>query len=108
MPPECEVEALKAQGLAARTYIINHILYQGDQEEYDVTDGTEHQVYQSEEELRKLWGSDYGDNMKKLTEAVASTEGEILTYEDTPITPAFFLTSNGNTVKSENYYEDEC
>ncbi|HLS60694.1 MAG TPA: stage II sporulation protein D [Virgibacillus sp.] len=107
MPSEFEVEALKAQGLAARTYIINHLLYQGDQEEYDVTDGTEHQVYQSEEELRKLWGSDYGDNMKKLTEAVASTEGEILTYEDTPITPAFFSTSNGYTENSEDYWENE-
>jgi len=107
MPSEFEVEALKAQGLAARTYIINHLLYQDGKEDFDVTDGTEHQVYQSEEELRQSWGSDYEENIKKLTEAVASTEGEILTYEDTPITPAFFSTSNGYTENSEDYWENE-
>src|SRR5699024_6695261 len=40
-----EVEALKAQALAARTYIVNHLLHKPDLEEGDVTDTVQHQVY---------------------------------------------------------------
>lgn len=102
-----EIEALKAQGIAARTYIVNHILLQSDDGESNVTDTTSDQVYKSEEELRELWGNDFNDHMKKLTEAISATEGEILTYERTPIFPAFFSTSNGYTENSEDYWENE-
>lgn len=102
-----ELEALKAQGLAARTYIVNQMLLQNDDSESNVTDTTSDQVYKSEEELRELWGNDFNDHMKKLTEAISATEGEILTHEQTPIFPAFFSTSNGYTENSEDYWENE-
>lgn len=102
-----EIEALKAQGLAARTYIVNHILLQSEDAASDVTDTTADQVYKSEEELRELWGSNFNEHMEKLTEAISATEGEILTYENSPIFPAFFSTSNGYTENSEDYWENE-
>ncbi|MFC2948886.1 stage II sporulation protein D [Virgibacillus sediminis] len=107
MSADFEVEALKAQALAARTYIVNHVLYKNDPNEFDVTDTVQHQVYKSENDLRKQWGSDYPEKMGKIREAVAATEGQILTYEDAPITPAFFSTSNGYTENSEDYWESE-
>lgn len=107
MPAEFELEALKAQGLAARTYIVNHLLHQETLEQSEIMDTTDHQVYKSEEELRELYGSDYTWKMDKLKEAVKATEGKILTYNDQPITPAFFSTSNGYTENSEDYWENE-
>src|SRR5699024_9173106 len=38
---------------------------------------------------------------------VAETKGEIMTYEDEPIFPAFFSTSNGYTENSEDYWENK-
>lgn len=107
MPTDFEMEALKAQGLAARTYIVNHLLYQSENDSSDVTDTVEHQVYKDEEELRKQWGSEYNENMSRLIEAVNATKGQIITYNDAPITPAFFSTSNGFTENSEDYWENE-
>ncbi|WP_077623427.1 stage II sporulation protein D [Sediminibacillus massiliensis] len=109
MPVEFELEALKAQALAARTYIVNYLTLDegGVEGGADVTDTVQHQVYKNEKELRAQWGADYSDNMSKITKAVAATKGEIVTYQDKPITPAFFSTSNGYTEDSENYWPNE-
>lgn len=107
MPAEFEVEALKAQALAARTFTVNHLLNGGGDQNYDLTDTVQHQVYKSEEELKKQWGSEYSEKMNKIKEAVKATEGQILTYKDAPITAAFFSTSNGYTENSEDYWENE-
>ncbi|MFD1852159.1 stage II sporulation protein D [Oceanobacillus bengalensis] len=107
MPIEFELEALKAQALAARTYLVNHLLHGNEASEYDVTDTVQHQVYRSEEELLAEWGSKYTERMNKIREAVNATKGEILTYKDAPITAAFFSTSNGYTENSEDYWESE-
>ena len=107
MPIAFEEEALKAQSLAARTYIINHLTVDGEEKKKKVTDGVEHQVYKNDEELRQVWGSDYEENMKKLEKAVAATKGEIITHKKEPITPAFFSTSNGYTENSEDYWDNK-
>ncbi|MGM8364794.1 stage II sporulation protein D [Virgibacillus sp. W0181] len=107
MPAEFEVEALKAQALAARTYIVNHLMHNEADVEPDVTDTTKHQVYQNETELRERWGSDFDWKMEKVRNAVYATQGEILTHNQAPITPAFFSTSNGFTENSEDYWENE-
>ncbi|WP_217586423.1 stage II sporulation protein D [Lentibacillus saliphilus] len=107
MPAEFEVEALKAQALAARTYIVNHLLHQTNEENANITDTVDHQVYKSDTELRERWGKDYNWKMRRIQEAVAATKGEVLTYDDVTITPAFFSTSNGYTENSEDYWENE-
>lgn len=107
MPAEFEKEALKAQALAARTFIVNRLLHIDDELESDVNDTTQHQVYHNETELREQLGEDYEWKMEKITEAVHETQGEILTYEGTTITPSFFSTSNGFTENSEDYWENE-
>lgn len=107
MPAEFEVEALKAQGVAARTYIVDLLMHHGEETDAFISDQTDDQVYSNDEELREQWGSDYTWKMDKLLDAVAATEGEVITYNEMTITPAYFSTSNGYTVNSEDYWENE-
>lgn len=110
MPIEFELEALKAQAMAARTYIIRK---QVEQEmgmgnlppgEALVTDTINHQVYVSDLELKARWGSLYEGNSDKLDQAIRETEGIVLTYDGKPIEANFFSTSNGYTENSEDYW----
>ncbi|MGY4688427.1 stage II sporulation protein D [Salibacterium sp. K-3] len=109
MPAEFEMEALKAQALTARTYAAKQLASPSKidlPEGALVTDTTMHQVYQSEEELKKAWGEDFEWKMDKVEEAVRATEGQVLTYEGKPITAAFFSTSNGYTENAEDYWQN--
>ncbi|WP_100405702.1 stage II sporulation protein D [Bacillus solitudinis] len=110
MPADFELEALKAQALTARTYIVQHMMNPQDiklPDEAVVTDTVTHQVYQSEADLKERFGEDYEWKMKKIEEAVLLTMGEVLTYEGEPITAAFFSTSNGYTENSEDYWQNQ-
>jgi len=112
MPIGFELEALKAQAIAARTYMVRRIV-QGNVSGVpvkgaDVTDTTEHQVYIPLAELATKWPKDeQKKNMSKLGEAVAQTRGKIITYNGEPIEAAFFSTSNGYTENSEDYWKQE-
>ncbi|HET7657519.1 MAG TPA: stage II sporulation protein D [Bacillales bacterium] len=108
MPADFEMEALKAQALAARTYIVNYLLNSPDMnipENADVTDTIINQVYMDDQQLKKLWGSDYDWKMAKIKKAVASTKGQIITYKGKPITASFFSTSNGYTESAGAYWQ---
>jgi stage II sporulation protein D len=107
MPADFEEEALKAQALTARTYIVQHLMKDqdldipGDAQVYDTVD---HQVYKNKEELKKQWKDEYDWKIKKVTDAVRATAGQILTYEGKPIQAQFFSTSNGFTENSESVW----
>ncbi|WP_319022569.1 stage II sporulation protein D [Oceanobacillus oncorhynchi] len=107
MPAEFEMEALKAQAIAARTFTVNFLLNGEKNDSYDLTDSTQHQVYKSEQELQEQWGAEYHEKMNKINQAVKETEGQIITYNSAPITASFFSTSNGYTENSEDYWEGE-
>src|SRR5699024_4937584 len=47
MPATFEINALKAQAIAARTYIVNHLLHEEDEL---ISDTVNHQVYRNKEE----------------------------------------------------------
>ena len=107
MPAVFELEALKAQSLAARTYIVSHLSSGsklGVPDGADVTDTQMHQVYKSPAELKKIWRTDYPKKLNKIKQAVQATSGQILTYKGKPITATFFSTSNGYTENSEDYW----
>ncbi|WP_426450474.1 stage II sporulation protein D [Paenibacillus sp. S-38] len=108
IPAEFEPEALKAQALAARTYIIRRML-DGDRSgvpagEALVTDTISHQAYVSDQELEQRWGAEFGRVRDKLNRAVEETKDIVLTYEGQPIEASFFSTSNGYTENSEEYW----
>lgn len=109
MPADFEIEALKAQALTARTYIVKQMLSKdslGLPKGAQVTDTEIHQVYKSDDELKRAWGMDYSWKKKKVHEAVQATTGEILTYQNQAITATFFSTSNGYTENSEDYWSN--
>lgn len=109
MPAEFEEEALKAQALAARTYIVKQLMAEentGLPGGAQVSDTVIHQVYKNDADLKKAWGRDYNWKKKKISEAVRSTDGQILTYNGKVITATFFSTSNGFTENSEDYWEN--
>lgn len=106
MPAEFETEALKAQALAARTYVVYQLSNKDGSDSY-VTDTEQDQVYRNDTELRKIMGKDYDKKMSKIKKAVAASKGKILTYKDKPIFPAFFSTSNGYTENSEDYWSNK-
>jgi stage II sporulation protein D len=108
MPVDFRLEALKAQALAARTYLIRRVADQdyGDMPVPDawVTDTVAHQAYLTDAQLRSKWGSNYKGNVAKLDRAVRETKDLILTYHGKPINAMFFSTSNGWTENSEDYW----
>ncbi|WP_339060897.1 stage II sporulation protein D [Tepidibacillus marianensis] len=107
MPIDFEKEALKAQALSARTYIIKRILEKdnsGIPGGAMVTDTVQHQVFISDSELQKRWGLNYSANISKLNQAINETMGQVLSYDGAPITAVFFSTSNGYTENSEDYW----
>lgn len=109
MPAKFEEEALKAQALAARTYIVNFLLQSPNMnlpKKAQVTDTEMNQVYHDDSDLKQEWGHDYDWKMKKISKAVQATEGEIITYDDKPISPSFFSTSNGYTENAEDYWKN--
>ncbi|MBG9547408.1 stage II sporulation protein D [Bacillus firmus] len=104
MPAEFEEEALKAQALAARTFIVKQLMNKDSVELPEgalVYDTVTHQVYKNDKELRQQWKQDYKWKIEKVREAVTETQGQILTFDGSPITASFFSTSNGFTENSE-------
>lgn len=109
MPTTFELEALKAQALTARTYIVHHMLKgekAGLPSGAQVDDTVKYQVFKNDAELRAQWGKNYQDNMNKIAQAVLETEGQILTYDGTPITATFFSNGNGYTEAAEALWKN--
>lgn len=111
MPASYELEALKAQAISARTYILRFLILKNKEQlpqlpqGADITDTTQHQVYRNQGELQEMWKNDnYDKHIKKIAQAVNDTEGLIMTYEGEIIEPSFFAISNGYTENSEDYW----
>lgn len=110
MPIEFELEALKAQAIVSRTYLVRRYMDRlqtdaGGDNQGLVTDTAAHQVYVTETERLKKWGQQqYTANMEKINRAVNETAGWVLTWEGEPINATFFSTSNGMTENSEDYW----
>ncbi|CAG5091443.1 Stage II sporulation protein D [Thermobacillus xylanilyticus] len=111
MPADFELEALKAQAIAARTYIIRKLFTAaqdtGDvKREYDVTDGEADQVYVPLKKIREM-RLEREEELARIGRAVAETQGLVLTYEGEPIQAAYFSTSGGYTENAEDYWSVE-
>jgi len=104
MPATFEVEALKSQAVAARTYALSHMAqFNGTRcknaNGADICDTVHCQVYKSKEERLNSWSeSSRGEYWNKVTEAVSSTTGEVLTYVGSLVQePYYFAISSGKT-----------
>jgi stage II sporulation protein D len=110
MPAGFPQEALEAQALAARTYIVRRLM-KGDRggvpedaaAEADVTDATIHQRYRPLEQMRRMQKDD-PDGWARVRRAVEATRGRVLVYDGEPIQALYFSTSNGYTEASEEVF----
>ena len=107
MPIDFDLEALKAQAVASRSYALKRMEYNKDKE-YDVVDTILNQVYLDEEYLKNAWGNNYVKNINKLRKAVNETIDEYLEYNGSIVDAMFFSTSNGYTEDSELVFNFEC
>ena len=93
MPADYELEALKAQSVVARTYTIYQITNsKGKHEGADMCDDyTCCQAWISKEDRLAKWDENLREsNWNKIVEAVNSTAGKVITYNNVPI-DAFFI-----------------
>ena len=94
MPVTFHKEALKAQAVASRSYVLKRL---GNNSEYDVVDTVSNQVYLDESELRNRWKDKYIEYINNVRNAVNETSMEYLEYNGEVIDAMFFSTSNGYT-----------
>jgi stage II sporulation protein D len=112
MPAEFELEALKAQAVAARTYTLKKMQLKSKNAESDhpnavvCTDPAHCQAWISKEEQKELWGVvNYLKYRSKIESAVKSTEGQIITYDKRIIDPVYHSNCGGKTENSEDVWK---
>ena len=107
MPANFEIEALKAQAVVARTYTIYQISNNSSKHpEADICDNYACcQAWISKEDRLAKWKAEEAEgNWDKITEAVNSTKGKIITYNGEPINAFFHSNSGGVTESSVNIW----
>lgn len=114
MPATFEIEALKAQAVAARTYTLDKIVkaqteVQEAHKGGDICTNFAHcQAWKSKEKLKDTWGIiGYYKYWNKICRAVDETSGLIVTYNGELINPLFHSTSGGKTENSEEVFSTE-
>lgn len=94
MPASFDMEALKAQAVASRTFA----LYKMDSvNNYVLSTTISDQVYLTVDEMKEKWGSDFEYYYNRVKSAVEATSGEILTYNGNIASTYYFAISNGYT-----------
>ncbi len=98
MPASFDIEALKAQAVASRTFA----LYRKNRSSgvYDLTNGTSSQVYIDEAAMRSKWGDEYEKYYDKIRNAVEETRDKVITYDGEIIEAFYFAMSSGSTNES--------
>ena len=106
MPASFNNEALKAQAVVSRTYVLNKIT-KNNNKDYDVLDNSSNQVYIDEDDMKEKWKSDYERYKEKIKNAVTITTGQVILYKNEIIDAMFFSTSNGYTENSEDVFSNK-
>ena len=104
MPVSFELEALKAQAVAARSYVLKK-MEQNVKNDYDVVDTVSNQVYLDDETLKSRWNDQFDEKMNKLKTAVIETKGEYIAYNCEVAEAFFFSTSTGKTENCEEVFQ---
>lgn len=110
MPASFELEALKAQAAAERTYVY-YQLAAGRKEAHpdaDVcTDPGCCSAWLSEEAAREKWGEDFDGWESRIEEAVAATDGQTALYDGQPILAVFHSSSTGKTAEAGDVWSGD-
>lgn len=103
MPASFNLEALKAQSVLARTYVLKE-----KQTGKKLTDTVSTQSYIDIDQMKNKWGNSFNTYYNKIKNAVENTNGEYLSYNGNYIEALYHSTNNGKTESSldvfGNYY----
>ncbi len=104
MPAEYEKEALKAQAVAADTFLRRRQTAASGKA-YDISDDyTVDQAYLSEAECREKWGEKADTYLEKIRSAVRETEYDTVLYEGKPALTVYHAVSSGKTESSADIW----
>ena len=101
MPASFHEEALKAQSIASRTYLINTM----STTPIDTT--TNNQVYIDKKTMQEKWGNQFNKYYNKISNCVKETKRKIITYNKQPIKAFYHSMSNGYTDSSINVFNEQ-
>lgn len=100
MPASFEIEAIKAQVLASRTFVYSRLL--------SVDNTTASQVYLTDQQIQVSWKEHYQEYKDKVKKAIKETHGEIITYQGECISALFYSSSNGYSENVEDYFKGDA
>ena len=98
MPASFELEALKAQAAAARTYTVWKSDHNSAHPQADIcTDHTCCQAWIGRDAAAEKWGEYAQQLERKIAAAVAETDGMVILWEGAPIQAVYHASSDGST-----------
>ena len=104
MPALYEVEALKAQAVAAHTFALHRMVTNSDKD-YDITnDFTVDQAFITEGKAREKWGDNADEYIEKIKGAVEATKNLALTYNGEIALSVYHAISSGKTEDCKNVW----
>ena len=103
MPALFQDEALKAQAVAARSYVLS----KEKDGNYEVSASTSDQVFLTSYEMKEKWQNDYDEYYNKILNAVKKTTGEVLTKDNKILKAFYFSMSNGYTENSKDVFGED-
>ncbi len=113
MPPAYHEQALKAQAVAAYTYLLYKRAEQESKPDaalkgaHLTNDSSTHQGYLTEEERKEKWGDKADSYEKKLRDAVDDVSGKVIVCDGEPIIAAFHANNNGVTHSAKTVWGND-
>ncbi len=110
MPVDFEMEALKAQAAAARTYAYGRFLklYTSDRHpKADVCTSVHCQAWKGKERAMEEWGEKFSERWERIERAVLDTEDMVIVYDNTVINPLYHSNSGGRTENIQNVWSSQ-
>lgn len=111
IPASYQVEAIKAQAVAAHTYALHHHLTQLENPDPNLkgadfsADPSSHQGFMTTDTAKERFGTKYNEYYKKISAAVSEVIDQILIYDDEPIIAAYHAISAGQTEDAANVWK---
>lgn len=110
MPASFEMEALRAQAAAERSYVYYQLAAGRKDAHPDADFCTDHtccSAYLSETTAREKWGGDFAPWNTRVEQAVSDTDGQVVLYNGRPILAVFHSSSAGRTAAAGDVWSGD-
>ena len=110
MPASFEMEALRAQAAAERSYVYYQLAAGRKDAHPDADFCTDHtccSAYLSESAAREKWGGDFAPWNTRVEQAVSDTDGQVVLYNGRPILAVFHSSSAGRTAAAGDVWSGD-